>query len=159
MGVIALSRGTAIRPVRPNARPRIRCRWPVVLIPLVAVFASGLAEIGSLVVQAAALHRGLDAAVAYASRRELPLSDATRMRIKNIAMTGSPDGHTPPLVSGWTKAGADIQIERITHRVAGSPVSAVRIVLSVPYVPLFGGFLPLPSFHLQLSRDQVVTAE
>lgn len=156
VGVIAAGHRGAVWP-RPMSRRR--CPWPLVVVPLLALVAMGLAEIGSLIVQASALHRGLGAAASYAARGDLPLSAAARRRVENIVVTGVPNGGAPPIVPGWAEAGAEVQIQELSYSIAGTPVSAVRISVTVPYKFLFGGLLPIPAFNLELSRDRAVIAD
>lgn len=128
-------------------------------LPLLVLVAMGMVEMGRVVNQATAVQKGLRAGALYAARNEFPLSAAVLTEVENIVKTGDPTGTSSYLASGWSKAGASVQVQELSFDVAGSPLPVVRISATVPYDPILPGLIPVPAFNIELSHDQAFVGD
>lgn len=119
-----------------------------VLVPFFAILFLGIIEVGRGLVQANAIEKGLRAGAAYAARSALPIETADLDRIRNIVMTGTPDGSGAYLVPGWSEVSAEVNvIEQDGFTTHGVEVPVLRLEATVPFEPLFPGFSPY-TFHI-----------
>jgi Flp pilus assembly protein TadG len=127
------------------------------ILPILLLLFSGLAEYGRAYFQANAIEKGLRAATLYASRADTPLSAADAQIAENLLKTGTADGSGTLLVSGWGKAGATHTITSTDFDMDGTAVPVIRIQATVPFNPMIPGLatmVGLGDFTITLQHEQ-----
>ena len=108
------------------------------VLPVLVLLFGGLIEIGRAYYHAHSIERGLRAGAIYAARAPLPLSLADRTVATNLVRTGTLDGSGSMLVSGWSEAAADLDIDTSkTFTVDEQTIPVVALTASVPFDPIF----------------------
>lgn len=126
------------------------------LVPMLMLALGAIVELGSFFQQQAAVEKGVRSAAMYAARSSLPLNNASRAVITNIAKTGQRSGGSN-LVPGWADGSAtlDIDVNDVTN--GGVTVSVIRLSASVPYrpvVPVIDELAVLQGLTLSAAHEQ-----
>jgi Flp pilus assembly protein TadG len=131
------------------------------ILPVLLTILAGITEVGYVFYQASALERGLRAGATFASRAELPLSDASRATTENLVRTASMDGTLSVSASNWDEDGAGLTISVADKNVGSVTVSVIKLEARVPFSPLSGsllGMLGLESEFIEVSHEQASIA-
>lgn len=124
-------------------------------IPLLLIMFVGLTEMGRAVLQANAIEKGMRAAAVYAVRVDNVGGSLTQ--IENLVKTGTLDGSGGYLVSGWSKAGANVTVSQSSFDLDGESMPVVKLTVSVPFDPILPNlvnFVGLNDFTIKLSHEQ-----
>jgi len=127
------------------------------ILPVLLMILAGITEVGYVFYQASALERGLRAGATFASRAELPLSDASKAATENLVKTASMDGTLSVSASNWDEPGAGLVITVVDKDVGSVTVSVIKLDAKVPFSPLSGSLLNmlgLESEFIEVSHEQ-----
>jgi Flp pilus assembly protein TadG len=131
------------------------------ILPVLLTILAGITEVGYVFYQASALERGLRAGATFASRAELPLSDASKAATENLVKTASMDGTLSVSASNWNEDGAGLTISVTDKNVGSVTVSVIKLEARVPFSPLSGSLLSmlgLESEFIEVSHEQASIA-
>ncbi len=125
------------------------------LTPLLALIMVGIYDFGYYLNQSSDLDKSLRVGAMLAARSSLPLSAGTQTTIGNLVKTGTADGTGAFVVPGWSDGAADLSVTTSTYSSGGNSYEVIRIVADVPYDPIFGDLLGLPSIAMKAVHEQV----
>ncbi len=114
--------------------------------PLLALIMVGVFDFGLYINQANSLDKSLRVGAMLAARSSLPLSNDTKATIDNLVKTGTIDGTGDFLVPGWSENSATLQVGDSDVSTGGTTYTVITVTASVPYIPMFSGFLQSVGF-------------
>lgn len=133
-------------------------------LPVLMILVVGMSEVSVAIMQSVALEKSLRSGALYASRANLPLSDATRTEVTNIIKKGNTAGTGSYLIDSWNESSATLSISvsnytmATTTSVLGSnQLPVITVTAIVPYRPILSDLLSafgMGVFTLSLSQQQ-----
>ena len=133
------------------------------VVPIWLLLFSGMLEIGRAYYQTDTLEKAVRAGALYAARHPLPLNATTLTEAENLVRTGTVDGSGNYLISGWSKAGNDLEITTHDYAIdSTTSVPVVRVVAKVPFDPLLPGlpsFVGLGTFTMSAVNEQAYVGD
>lgn len=134
-----------------------------IMLPVLMLLVSGMVEVGRAYWQAIAVQKGVRAGALFAARADTPLSALDKQRAENLVRTGSVDGTGDYLVSGFGKAGANIDIATTGVFAVGSQtLPVIRVTAQVPFDPVFPNlfqFLGFGTHVITASHEQAYVGD
>jgi len=134
-----------------------------IMLPVLILLVSGMVEVGRAYVQAIAVQKGVRAGALFAARADTPLSAVDKQRAENLVRTGSVDGSGAYLVSGFGKAGANVDVATIgTFTVGEQDLPVIRVTAQVPFDPVFPNmfhYLGFGSHVITVSHEQAYVGD
>ncbi|MBI3453902.1 MAG: pilus assembly protein [Rhodospirillales bacterium] len=127
------------------------------MLPVLTLLFSGMAEIGRAYYQANQVEKGLRAGALFAARSSYPLSAQTLTATRNLTTTGSPDGNSPYLVSGWGKVGSELKVTFGNYVLDEVSIPVIRLSATVPLdplLPVLASALGYSTYMIHLTHEQ-----